>query len=490
MRISLNMIKDRLEPIWYTDFFALNGMEKEVKKVRLWDAGLQSFDQDTLFICGEEQTESVRKSADNYIAAQGSAAELLNRVLHILFSYQDWDNRLQEAVFQSEPDWHQVLSVSHEMIGLPLMLKDISYKTIAYTVNDTVDELAWYESQEYGYAGYFSETGNEAQRLIASLLSAKDVDLVAQKADILKHPYYPCKIIYHGNLLGLLIAVEVREIRPSCLELMRHVARTIAPALHQKMSADGSGAFVHATLLADLLKNRISTREELSARLKTINWRVKSYFFVAALIHKEYAMPEAVLTAICNKLARISEARALPFSGHIVIVSSGDSQEFLTAGNAKYLTNILREYGLVCGVSECFHNLLDLPSMYQQALDSANYDGAKAGSILLFDDYRLKILLSSWSDKANIKQYLHPAIWRLQEYDAENNAELLKTLDCYLRYCQNQSLSAKKLNIHRTTMVYRLERIKQLTGADFSDSETAFHLQLSFMLLAYGYGRK
>ncbi|MBK5242741.1 MAG: helix-turn-helix domain-containing protein [Clostridium sp.] len=46
----------------------------------------------------------------------------------------------------------------------------------------------------------------------------------------------------------------------------------------------------------------------------------------------------------------------------------------------------------------------------------------------------------------------------------------------------NSTKTSKALIIHRNTLLYRLNRIMQLTGIDLDDTDTCTHLLLSFYL--------
>jgi DNA-binding PucR family transcriptional regulator len=64
---------------------------------------------------------------------------------------------------------------------------------------------------------------------------------------------------------------------------------------------------------------------------------------------------------------------------------------------------------------------------------------------------------------------------------------LLRTLEVY---CETSATirTAERLGIHRNTVVHRLKRIEQITGADLDDSSTRLLLQLG--LLADRFSRK
>lgn len=66
----------------------------------------------------------------------------------------------------------------------------------------------------------------------------------------------------------------------------------------------------------------------------------------------------------------------------------------------------------------------------------------------------------------------------LDEYDKENNTEFLLTLDTYISHFKNISKSADALYLHRNTMLYRIDKIKDILMMDFDDSESVLNLQM------------
>ncbi|MCC8126417.1 MAG: helix-turn-helix domain-containing protein [Clostridiales bacterium] len=68
----------------------------------------------------------------------------------------------------------------------------------------------------------------------------------------------------------------------------------------------------------------------------------------------------------------------------------------------------------------------------------------------------------------------------LERYDLENHTELLTALQAYLLCGCNASRTAKELFIHRNTMSYRLEQIRNLLGIDLKNPEECLSLQIAF----------
>lgn len=71
----------------------------------------------------------------------------------------------------------------------------------------------------------------------------------------------------------------------------------------------------------------------------------------------------------------------------------------------------------------------------------------------------------------------------LEEYDREHNSDLIRTLTVFFDANANASEAAEKLYLHRNSMAYRLDRIRQLTGLDLKNPETRLALQLGLISL-------
>ena len=74
----------------------------------------------------------------------------------------------------------------------------------------------------------------------------------------------------------------------------------------------------------------------------------------------------------------------------------------------------------------------------------------------------------------------------LIEYDRERQSDLVRTLRVYFACGANASLAADRLFLHRNSMLYRLERIRELTGLDLRDNRVALALQLGLLAIERG----
>ena len=129
-----------------------------------------------------------------------------------------------------------------------------------------------------------------------------------------------------------------------------------------------------------------------------------------------------------------------------------------------------------------------MPCFYQQAVDAVNL-GIKLkdpSPIYYYSDYYVyKMLETAEKNAINIRFLIHPGLMKLYLYDQQKNAELIVTLKEYLHHPGQTSLAAKNLHIHKNTLLYRLGKIKELTGCDLEVGEDYMNLNLSLMIMKY-----
>lgn len=72
------------------------------------------------------------------------------------------------------------------------------------------------------------------------------------------------------------------------------------------------------------------------------------------------------------------------------------------------------------------------------------------------------------------------------EYDRVKGAAMLQTLHAFLENQGNVADTARRLHLHRGSLLYRLRRIEELTGCSLADPWDRFHLELALRLYQVG----
>lgn len=97
----------------------------------------------------------------------------------------------------------------------------------------------------------------------------------------------------------------------------------------------------------------------------------------------------------------------------------------------------------------------------------------------VFRDLDVFRMLASIDDLADVERFADRWLGELIAYDATKKTELVKTLTQYLQHGGGYETTSRALSVHRSTLKYRLQRIRELTGLDLTDPETHFNLQLA-----------
>ncbi|MBA3944707.1 MAG: helix-turn-helix domain-containing protein [Herpetosiphonaceae bacterium] len=124
------------------------------------------------------------------------------------------------------------------------------------------------------------------------------------------------------------------------------------------------------------------------------------------------------------------------------------------------------------------------PHQWPQALDQAEQALALGsqlfgvGSITAFADLGVYRLLLAQRDTTDLWRFYEETLGTLVEHDG-TSGELMMTLEGYFAELGNVSRAAERLHIHRNTLIYRLQRISDITGIDWKHAEDQLALQLA-----------
>jgi DNA-binding PucR family transcriptional regulator len=145
---------------------------------------------------------------------------------------------------------------------------------------------------------------------------------------------------------------------------------------------------------------------------------------------------------------------------------------------------VLRELGggrIRLGVGERCDIVGEFPRSYHQAKLALRLPALAEWDdrAIRFDDLGVYRLLVGISDLGEVERFVQRWLGKLLEYDAQRGSELVRTLSHHLEHGGNYELTAKSLIVHRNTLKYRLQRIRQIGQVDLHDPETWFNLHLA-----------
>jgi sugar diacid utilization regulator len=133
------------------------------------------------------------------------------------------------------------------------------------------------------------------------------------------------------------------------------------------------------------------------------------------------------------------------------------------------------------GVGGAYDRPLDLPRSYDEARLALRLQTAVTGDHQATEFDRLGVyrLLAGVGEPATVEGFVREWLGDLLDYDARKGSELVETLSRYLECGRGYEATTAALAIHRSTLKYRLRRIREISGHDLADPDTYFNLQLA-----------
>jgi DNA-binding PucR family transcriptional regulator len=96
-----------------------------------------------------------------------------------------------------------------------------------------------------------------------------------------------------------------------------------------------------------------------------------------------------------------------------------------------------------------------------------------------FEELGLYRMMGTGDGEREADRFVREWLGRLLHYDARHHTELVTTLSRYLDSGGSYDATSETLLIHRSTVRYRLQRIREITGHDLADVETRLNLHVA-----------
>jgi sugar diacid utilization regulator len=179
----------------------------------------------------------------------------------------------------------------------------------------------------------------------------------------------------------------------------------------------------------------------------------------------------------------------LPRDGAVVVLSAAepagsDDDTGSDAAWERFRVAVEAELGgLPCrvGVGGVCGSVDEFPRGYREAqLALRLHDVAgRIDHAVVYDRLGVYQLLAEVQDLGAVERHARHWLGPLLDYDARRHAELVPTLSRFLECGGNYDSTARSLQVGRSTLRYRLRRIREISGHDHSDPDTRFNLQLA-----------
>ncbi|MFF3933344.1 PucR family transcriptional regulator [Streptomyces hirsutus] len=281
-----------------------------------------------------------------------------------------------------------------------------------------------------------------------------------------------------GDLLGVL-AIEDPEMTANehTVFALDHAQRSLAQELMHMRELTEVELRLRRQLIDDLLEGTNET--SAYARAEAVGHDLQRTHYVVVVHWPGNAADDAFTRAVEQATATTAARPLLTRRGGRVVLLT----EARPADDAVHAA-LAHELGTpdgAIGVSSRCDSPDGFPRCYQEALRAleVRQNSRQRSGTTFFDDLGLYRILGPGNDLRELEGFVREWLGQLIDYDARHDTELVETLSRYFDCGGNYDDAAAALTVHRSTLRYRLQRIREISDRDLTDVDTRLNLQVA-----------
>lgn len=367
---------------------------------------------------------------------------------------------------------NEVLSVGVKLLNNPVALFDSSINLIAYAgeFNEPTDGTIWEMILQYGYSKpeVFPKV---EQKIISDWILSDTKTLHFDSALDPAHDHMTTKCFK-----GMLSMIDLnKRFTPGEEALLEELASFAELSLKTTEISGRSTSNIY--YINRLLEGMNVDSAVLAQSLKPLRWSTEGEYLLAIL--KSSHKNDYVINSFIQRLKRsVSGTIVQNHEANTIVIS--DKPEKLK----HYLQVEIPKFEIVASVSPIFFHLDKLYPSYIQAKISFSF--SEPGKVISFEDVYTDYLLETISKHTEPSALCCPKLLELKEEGSPHNLDLIENLRVLLLSGGDIAETARKLHLHRNTLIYRIEKLQSLLGYDLKllDESRYFYLLMSCMLLS------
>jgi hypothetical protein len=242
-------------------------------------------------------------------------------------------------------------------------------------------------------------------------------------------------------------------------------------------------------LLRGAIHNGFADGDAVGKFIEALHWpRFDRYMCLS--IEKSEASAEFISSDryICMRVEELlGDACSFITKGKIAcVVRLGDRENEDTV--SERLAEFFSESTFIIGVSDVFSDAAEITDYYKAAQEAARFGRTACPSNWYhkFTDYAVRHFFRYGMTVLPAVCYCVHEVRRLKAEQEDAKVDFCTTLRVYLEHDRNLLRASEALFIHRTTLFYRLNRIRSLIGQIPSDPARRFRVLLSLELMEFG----
>ena len=397
--------------------------------------------------------------------------------------------KLYQAVCNQ--NMNRVLTATYEIFGKPVLFVDEYFHVVSMQPSSPIGSPEWDEI-------YRTKAMNRDQvfRTLDEFLSGREAfyqPFYADTGSCAAVPKIFAEVVQDNTVHGhILVFWDGAPPTEEDFRIISLVVDAIRLRIASRIKSMGSWNLALSTKLEDLLApNTPPHLEQLAC--EAISRTMQPEYTICVTTIGALASQRAFAEYAVHELQQLyRNVICLIYDNSIVVLYGGTDRHgsgtpMQSRAFADRLFEFFGTHDMVCGLSDSFSDPRETRSHYRQALLTARLAlSLGRDSSTTFSDLMPLPIFLSVLEKDTPETFIHPAIFRMQEYDRANGTAYYETMREFSFCMHNKDRTAAALCVHRNTLLYRLGRINDLFDLPYEDDRVALNLLCSYLILELG----
>lgn len=419
------------------------------------------------------------------LSENANLCEVYNDAQEIFLAFNRWDEEMTAAVINNAT-LEELCLMSIPAFENPIFIHDTNFFVLA-NVNEMQGQFEW----------YYDETSKKFS-LPLDILNDFKVSPEYQStmntvgAQMFSEQQFGYRILYinlrlQESYLGRICVSELgRKITDGDYELIEHFAYMILAVLRKSDTLQSNIANDLKQSLTELLEFKKTNEVVLGNRLRAFHWNIDDSYICVTIYLQERDYSTYANEFTCHRLENLFPGFCIfIYQDRILVVANPERSEIKEDDFFQTLAVFLREGLFRASVSSVGHDFRLFYYYFLQTDIAFRIGSRKTPTLWIykFNDYKLQYILEQATNELMPLMLCESNLLHLYTYDQKHNSGLFDTLRVYLNNERNLAETTRTLFVHRSTLLYRIDKIKSLIKVDLDDPKTRLHLMLSYDLL-------
>jgi len=422
--------------------------------------------------------------------------EIFNKQALLLEKTEEIHRRFVEIILEGQ-GIEEVMEAIYENVGNPIVLNlKLSNQVFPY-FNDLENDLAqeilkdaesFYESSDCKY---------EQKKLYEDKILIKDkfITRVVMPIVLKNHVY--------GHIFAWSLNTSLGSFELSIIEL---ASTTIALIVLQELSVKEVEIRYRSEFFEDLISTDIKRKKKVLERAHFFNLNPEDYYVVEVMSFKLKVEDENEdgnyfedLNDYANNIVKIAEEImeyldlrgivSAKFNGVQILLGLDKVtriDERIKEFNQRFYNTLkerFRNMEIRIGVGRVYKGLAKANKSFSDALKTIRIGKALTDKeIITFNELGIFKILCQDFLVEELEDFYKTTLKPLVDYDEKRSTELVKTLEAYFTCNGNLTKMSENLYTHYNTVLYRINRIKEITGLNLDDPNDRLNLEIALKI--------